>query len=156
MIGVYSAANNPVYPVNPVQKGCAVIPMDLKYAIFAAASTLLIIYVSSIPQQSFSGTGSLSEQIISNLLHIPAFAVLTFFWLKSFRRERYEKRYLLSNSLILLGVFLFAISDEIHQSFVPGRTASLMDIGLNVLGILLGLGAFAVLKRIGVFQRKRS
>ena len=124
--------------------------MNFRYAILAAASTLLIIYVSSIPQQSFPGTGSLNQQIVSNLLHIPAFAALTFFWLKSFRRERY----LLSNSLILLGVFLFSISDEIHQSFVPGRTASLMDIGLNALGILLGLGAFAALRQAGASRQE--
>ena len=92
----------------------------------------------------------MNQQIVSNLLHIPAFAALTFFWLKSFRRERY----LLSNSLILLGVFLFSISDEIHQSFVPGRTASLMDIGLNALGILLGLGAFAALRQAGASRQE--
>ena len=121
--------------------------MNLKYVILATASTLLIIYVSSIPQHSFSGTGSLNEQILSNLLHIPAFAVLTFFWLKSFKRGRYKERHFLYNSLILLGVFLFSISDEIHQSFVPGRTSSLMDIGLNVLGIFIGLGACVALQQ---------
>lgn len=39
----------------------------------------------------------------------------------------------MANSPILAGLVLFAISDEIHQSFVPGRTASLMDIGLDLL-----------------------
>ena len=41
---------------------------------------------------------------------------------------------------------LFAISDEFHQSFVPGRSASLMDIGLDLLGIVLGLGVFRIFR----------
>lgn len=30
--------------------------------------------------------------------------------------------------------FAYAISDEIHQSFVPGRYATLRDIGYDLLG----------------------
>jgi VanZ family protein len=38
---------------------------------------------------------------------------------------------------------LYAISDEIHQSFIPGRNASVMDIGIDTIGILLSLlGAY--------------
>ncbi len=126
--------------------------MNLKYIVVAILSTLIIIYVSSIPQQSFLGSGTLHEQIISNLLHIPAFAVLTFLWLKSFKKEKINKRFLLFNSVILASLFLFAISDEIHQSFVPGRTSSLMDLGLNALGILCGFSAFLALKRISFIK----
>lgn len=35
--------------------------------------------------------------------------------------------------------FLFACSDEWHQTFVPGRMASLADLGADTLGLLLGL-----------------
>ena len=126
--------------------------MNLKYIVVAILSTLIIIYVSSIPKQSCLGSGTLHEQIISNLLHIPAFAVLTFLWLKSFKKEKINKRFLLFNSVILASLFLFAISDEIHQSFVPGRTSSLMDLGLNALGILCGFSAFLALKRISFIK----
>lgn len=30
---------------------------------------------------------------------------------------------------------VYAISDEIHQSFVPGRTATLRDIGYDMVGV---------------------
>ena len=55
------------------------------------------------------------------------------------------------NILILMGLVLFAVSDEIHQSFIPGRTASYMDIGLNMVGILFGLGLFSAEGKLGFF-----
>ena len=124
--------------------------MNYKYLSLAIFSTLLIIYMSSIPDKIFWGSGSLNEQIISNLAHIPAYALLTFLWLKSFAGTE-SKNNIIAFSLILAGLVLFAVSDEIHQSFVPGRTASFMDIGLDLIGILLGLWAFKI---FGVFTRE--
>jgi len=37
------------------------------------------------------------------------------------------------------GAFLYGISDEFHQSFVPGRDPSLMDIGVNTLGAVFAV-----------------
>lgn len=34
---------------------------------------------------------------------------------------------------------LFGVVDEWHQSFVPGRYASLTDVGFNLVGVALGL-----------------
>jgi len=34
---------------------------------------------------------------------------------------------------------LYAVSDEFHQSFVPGRDAALLDVAFDILGVLLGL-----------------
>lgn len=34
---------------------------------------------------------------------------------------------------------LYALSDEFHQSFVPGRNAELLDLALDILGVVLGL-----------------
>lgn len=40
-----------------------------------------------------------------------------------------------------LGV-LYAVSDEWHQSWVPGRDPSLGDLAADTLGLLLGYGLF--------------
>lgn len=40
--------------------------------------------------------------------------------------------------LPILICFLYATSDEIHQSFVPGRFATLRDIGFDMLGVSIG------------------
>ena len=34
---------------------------------------------------------------------------------------------------------IYAISDEIHQYFVPGRSCRLIDIGIDSMGILTGI-----------------
>jgi VanZ family protein len=34
---------------------------------------------------------------------------------------------------------LYAVTDEIHQSFVPGRSPRIFDVGIDTLGTLLGL-----------------
>ena len=38
----------------------------------------------------------------------------------------------------MLGL-LYAISDEIHQAFIPGRSCQITDVGIDFLGILLGI-----------------
>jgi len=35
---------------------------------------------------------------------------------------------------------LYAVSDEFHQTFIPGRTGRLTDVGFDALGALLVLG----------------
>ena len=37
----------------------------------------------------------------------------------------------------VIGVALWAISDEWHQSFVPTRTASVVDVGIDTAGGIL-------------------
>ena len=106
--------------------------------------------MSSIPDKTLWGSGSLSEQIISNLAHIPAYALLTFLWLKSFAGAT-SKNLTAIGFLILTGIVIFAITDEIHQAFVPGRTASFMDIGLDLIGIFFGLWTFKI---FGIFTRE--
>lgn len=46
--------------------------------------------------------------------------------------------------------FVRALLDEFQQSFVPGRTATLMDVGIDAGGILLM--AFWLLRRIATRQ----
>lgn len=38
----------------------------------------------------------------------------------------------------VLGAFLYGLSDEFHQSMVPGRTADAMDLLADTIGGLLG------------------
>ena len=43
-------------------------------------------------------------------------------------------------SVICLAIgVLYAISDEIHQIFVPGRTAKVMDVFIDTSGVIIGI-----------------
>ena len=123
--------------------------MNYKYAALGLLATMTIVYMSSIPESLTWGRRSFTAEVISNLLHIPAYAVTTILWLKAFRTKENVSWPSKMQIFILTGLILFAFSDEIHQSFVPGRTASLMDIGLDILGIILGLVVF---KNLTIFS----
>jgi VanZ family protein len=99
--------------------------------------------MSSIPDRFYLGIDSATEQILSNFGHIPAFAFLALLWLKTFNLNGDR---LFSNLFVLPGLVLFAISTEFLQSFVPGRTASFMDFGLDLIGILSG---FMIIRLFG-------
>jgi len=49
----------------------------------------------------------------------------------------------------VLACFAFALSDEIHQFFVPSRTFQLVDLALGLAAILLGLGLFGLARATG-------
>ena len=127
--------------------------LNYKYLSLALFSTLLIIYASSIPDRALLGDDSLIEQIISNLAHIPAYALMAFLWLKAFERRNEGHSFVVA-ALISFGLILFAVSDEIHQSFIPGRSASYMDIGLDLLGIFFGLVTFKIFGIVNVSQEE--
>lgn len=55
-----------------------------------------------------------------------------------------ESKYLWVAAIL---AFLYGASDEIHQSFVPGRNASFFDLGIDLLGIFLGLS------KVSLFQK---
>lgn len=45
-------------------------------------------------------------------------------------------------------VALYAISDEVHQFVVPGRTPLVTDVAIDALGGLLGIYAYVIFRRI--------
>lgn len=42
---------------------------------------------------------------------------------------------------LLFGVF-YAATDEVHQYFVPGRSARVFDVGIDTLGVITGIGIY--------------
>ena len=42
---------------------------------------------------------------------------------------------------------LYSISDELHQSFVPGRVAKVLDVAIDTAGVVAGIAAAALLLR---------
>ena len=102
--------------------------------IFATIASLGLIYwLSSLPD--LRGT----EQhpvvaLVSNLAHAPVFAGLAFCLLKALSAD--EPVSWRTRGLVLLGAAICAAMDEWHQSFVPGRHASVADFLLDLTGVV--------------------
>lgn len=89
----------------------------------------VIFYISSLTFAKGYGKGG---SINATLYHIFAFFFLAFFLLISLIKGENKKLLLIG---IVIGI-LYGISDEFHQSFVPGRYSSFGDVLLDVIGIL--------------------
>ena len=46
----------------------------------------------------------------------------------------------------MLGV-AYAVSDEVHQSFVAGREGAVLDVGVDALGVAAGLVLWRLAER---------
>ena len=42
---------------------------------------------------------------------------------------------------------LFAVSDEYHQAFIPGRTATVRDVVIDLIGAIVGVTGYAHFRR---------
>ena len=74
---------------------------------------------------------------IQNLLHIPMYIVPSILFLQIF--QNYQIEGWNRNILVFLGSSCFGIINEIIQIFVPSRYAGLIDIGLNLIGVIIGI-----------------
>jgi hypothetical protein len=86
-----------------------------------------------------------------SLLHIPLYGILTLLLILSFPPQR--KRFINptnstdsgdtsnSSNLVVAGIIalVVAIADEIYQSFISFRDASVTDVFLDLIGVLLAL-----------------
>lgn len=112
----------------------------------AAAWMATIFYVSSLP---FIPTPNLfSNQ--DKLFHLVVYGILGVLLLLSFRYK--SPGYTgLQITLAVTLASLYGISDEIHQSFVPGRELELLDWLADTLGALSATFILAfIVKKIGL------
>jgi len=81
---------------------------------------------------------------MDKVLHFAAFALLGALFLRAFYTTRIRHHLTLMVALSVLFSTLFGISDEIHQSFVPYRTADAMDVLADILGSAFGTGVYSL------------
>jgi VanZ family protein len=87
----------------------------------------LIFVLSSIPDLG-TGLGGW-DLVLRKLAHAAEFAVLGFLLLRATGRER---------PALALGI-AYAVSDELHQYFVPGRLGSPLDVLVDAVGVVVGV-----------------
>ncbi len=101
----------------------------------------LIIYCILIfLQSSFPSIESIPElPYIDKLLHFFAYAVLGALFLRAYKTLQIRNNLKFLIILSVLSSSLYGISDEIHQYFVPYRSAEWMDIFADILGSVFGV-----------------
>ena len=87
-----------------------------------------IFYLSS---QTFQGGGG--KGYLSYIYHFSIFFFLAFFLLIASIKGKLNKEIFFISLLLAI---LYGISDELHQSFVPGRYADVQDVLMNSVGIM--------------------
>jgi VanZ family protein len=112
----------------------------------ALAWAALIVFLSSRPTHLVSlQTGT------DKIAHFGAYAVLGFLTARAFAAAGYS-----ALAAILVGV-LFGATDELHQSFVPGRSSHVGDWIADSLGVVAGVSLYHwLMLRGGRTQRTAS
>ena len=86
------------------------------------------------------------SEYLGRFLHVIEYAILSFLTCRAIFWDIRTHR-LTTIFAILIAIELFALSDEIHQLFVPGRNFQLIDLGLDLLGGVIGLMIFLLITR---------
>lgn len=90
--------------------------------------------------------------IVRKLAHLTEYAILGLLAARAFLTSSHRglrRRWFLSAWLL---VIIYALSDELHQRFVPARTGSIYDSLIDITGGLMALSILAAWRRV----RKRE
>lgn len=96
---------------------------------------ILIFYLSSQQRISVSST-YIFNFIIFKFLHVTEYAILYFlwWWAISNKKNAFNQQTFLWAGIAVLA---YAISDEIHQTFIPTREGTIRDVMIDGIGIII-------------------
>ncbi len=80
---------------------------------------------------------------LRKVIHATVYFVLALLLLAISRVIFGSKKYLLSCAITILLSFIFAMTDEYHQTFVDGRTGQMMDVIIDTAGACIGILLFS-------------
>ena len=120
-------------------------------AIFVASS----IPSEKIQQSEVAGTLAISAPLLANqfTIHLTEYGVLSLLLYRLIFHARIMHPAKIWIFAVVSSV-LYGISDELHQSFVPGRYSELMDLSYDAMGAILG--ASSALLATKVINRLRN
>lgn len=88
-----------------------------------------------------------TERIIRKIAHFSIYTLEGFLLMALFSTyENIKRKYQIYISAII-GI-LYAISDEIHQSFTPGRGPKITDVFIDSLGVFFGMAVILLIIEI--------
>ncbi len=106
----------------------------------AAAWGPVIVYCAAIfAQSSFPTPDAVPSFFMSDkLLHLGAYALLALLFYRALGHHRVGASPVKRAIFTIAFTVLYGISDELHQSFVPGRSPEILDVAADAAGGLIG------------------
>ncbi|MFC1632026.1 VanZ family protein [Candidatus Omnitrophota bacterium] len=111
-----------------------------KYIHFLKFWLPVYLYAGLIFAYSAQAQLSLAPRMLhgDKLLHVLEYAILSYLVARGAFNSSSLKLKLHFRLLAVMFAFVYGLSDEFHQSFVPGRQADLFDVLADGLGACLG------------------
>ena len=94
----------------------------------------------------------ITEFIVRKAAHMSEYALLTLTFIYGFYKNHYPIQKIMIYSLI--GTFLYACSDEMHQLFIGGRAGQFTDVLIDTCGGCLTIIFYYVLTKLKYKQRR--
>ena len=104
---------------------------------------MAVIFFFSTQQTADIIPETIPHFIFFKSLHLLEYALLAILFFYAFLRKK--------QTIII--AYLYALSDEIHQTFIAGRSGRLRDTFIDLIGILLGLVILRQLRKIKAIDR---
>lgn len=89
-------------------------------------------------RQQFPQPFGISTFLLSIAMHLALYGVLALLILLAI--QRHQRPTHATRICAVLFACLYGVTDELHQSFVPGRDASLFDVIVNTIGASFAVG----------------
>ncbi len=96
---------------------------------------------SGVPQELWMSFWSYFGLLVVKGYHVTEFAVLCWLLQKALHRQ-FPRRPLQALASAALVALVYASSDERHQTFVPGRGGTWVDVMIDGIGISIATAAF--------------
>jgi hypothetical protein len=101
--------------------------------------------------------GTVSEgphgELVGRLSHVGEYAVLAFLLYRALGHTENGWR---AVGIAFAATLIYALTDEVHQRFVPGRECSLVDLGYDALGAAAALLTARACKNPGAESKTQS
>jgi VanZ family protein len=108
---------------------------DIIFCYIPPIALMGVIYLLSAQSSIPTGQTTLIDFFIKKIAHLTEYALLYFLWVRALKQSGKLNRWLFCWAFVI--TFVYALSDEFHQSFVPNRSPRLTDISIDTLGMII-------------------
>ena len=100
-------------------------------------------HFSQMPEGQQMGILALWHTLIRKGAHFSEYAILGALLCNAIRTYRFSRFW--RWAIPIAGSAIYAMSDELHQFFVPDRVCSIVDVGIDTAGAICGTAVFALI-----------